>query len=230
MRRRRRRQRGQRSSQRRRSLSALIIFVSIDVFSADTAAVSQIPSQTLRNVESSTSCNSCTTFGQRSVVYFPLVCRSGVSDEDADRAKVAVGRCRRRRAGVRCGIAHKAGQRQQPSLASVGGGMAAGAALAHPRAADPRVRPIFSTICHVNIPMTHASCNEPESASMQPACRERAARAELVEGFGTGSVDTLPSQVGGQAARPPAYGVSGRGLRPTPFGVGTWEYILAHPL
>ena len=60
----------------------------------------------------------------------------------------------------------------------------------------------------------------------RPACRERAARAELVEGFGTGSVDTLPSQVGGQAARPPAYGVSGRGLRPTPFGVGTWEYIL----
>ena len=30
---------------------------------------------------------------------------------------------------------------EQPSLASVGGGMAAGAAFAHPRAADARVRP-----------------------------------------------------------------------------------------
>ena len=32
---------------------------------------------------------------------------------------------------------------EQPSLASVGGGMAAGAAFTHPRAADARVRPIF---------------------------------------------------------------------------------------
>ena len=31
---------------------------------------------------------------------------------------------------------------EQPSLASVGDGMAAGAAFAHPRAADARVRPI----------------------------------------------------------------------------------------
>ena len=32
---------------------------------------------------------------------------------------------------------------EEPSLASVGGGMAAGAAFAHSRAADARVRPIF---------------------------------------------------------------------------------------
>ena len=32
---------------------------------------------------------------------------------------------------------------EQPSLASVGGGMAAGAAFAHPRAANARVRPNF---------------------------------------------------------------------------------------
>ena len=44
------------------------------------------------------------------------------------------------------GVAHKAPE--QPSLASVGGagGMAAGAAFAPPRAADARVRPIFSTL------------------------------------------------------------------------------------
>ena len=36
---------------------------------------------------------------------------------------------------------HKA--RAALSLASVGGGMAAGAAFAHPRAADARVRPNF---------------------------------------------------------------------------------------
>ena len=35
---------------------------------------------------------------------------------------------------------------EQPSLASVGGGMAAGAAFAHPRAAGARVRPIFFTL------------------------------------------------------------------------------------
>ena len=35
---------------------------------------------------------------------------------------------------------------EQPSLASVGGAMAAGAAFAHPRAADARVRPIFLTL------------------------------------------------------------------------------------
>ena len=46
-------------------------------------------------------------------------------------------------------LAHTQGQRQraltteQPSLALVGGGMAAGAAFAHPRAADPWVRPVF---------------------------------------------------------------------------------------
>ena len=34
---------------------------------------------------------------------------------------------------------------EQASLASVGGGMAAGAVFAHPRAADARVRPIFLT-------------------------------------------------------------------------------------
>ena len=50
---------------------------------------------------------------------------------------------------------------EQPSLASVGGGMAAGAAFAHPRAADPRVRPIFSTISNVNVPMTHATSHQP---------------------------------------------------------------------
>ena len=34
---------------------------------------------------------------------------------------------------------------EQPSLASVGGGMAAGAAFAHPRVREPRGRPIFLT-------------------------------------------------------------------------------------
>ena len=44
---------------------------------------------------------------------------------------------------VHTGVAHKA-RAEQPSLASVGGGMTAGAAFAHPQAADARrSRPIF---------------------------------------------------------------------------------------
>ena len=77
----------------------------------------------------------------------------GVSADDKHlrqrrRFKVVVGRRLRHRAGVpHVGVhrrlAHKRA-RAAPSLASeVGGGMAAGTAFAHPRAADARVRPIF---------------------------------------------------------------------------------------
>ena len=48
---------------------------------------------------------------------------------------------------------------EQPSLASVGCGMAAGAAFAHPRAADARVRPNFLTHLYRKCP--NDSCNEP---------------------------------------------------------------------
>ena len=41
------------------------------------------------------------------------------------------------------GVTHKARARGQPSLASVGYGMAAGAAFAHPPVREPRGRPIF---------------------------------------------------------------------------------------
>ena len=66
---------------------------------------------------------------------------------------MVVGRQLHHRAGVHMRHPHK--WPGQPSLASVGGSMAAGAAFAHPRAANARVRPIFSTICHVNVQMTH---------------------------------------------------------------------------
>ena len=48
----------------------------------------------------------------------------------------------------------------QPSLASVGGGMAAGAAFAHPRAADVGSVRSFSTLCNANDPMTHATSRQ----------------------------------------------------------------------
>ena len=68
--------------------------------------------------------------------------------------KVVVGRRPRHRAGVH--RRHPQATRpEQPSLPSVGGGMAAGAAFAYPRAADARVRPIFCAICNVNVQMTH---------------------------------------------------------------------------
>ena len=57
--------------------------------------------------------------------------------------KVVVGRQPRHRAGVYWRAQVSPTRPEQPSLASLGGGMAAGAAFAHPRAADARVRPIF---------------------------------------------------------------------------------------
>ena len=54
--------------------------------------------------------------------------------------KVIAGRRLRHQAGVHT---HRPQGQSSPLCASVGGGMAAGAAFAHPRAADTRVRPIF---------------------------------------------------------------------------------------
>ena len=53
------------------------------------------------------------------------------------------------------GVAHKA--RAALSGLSVGGGMAAGAAFAHPRAADVGSVQSFSTLCNANDQMTHAT-------------------------------------------------------------------------
>ena len=79
------------------------------------------------------------------------------------------------------GLAHKARGPEQPSasLASVGCGMAAGAAFAHPRAADTRVRPIFfNHICHGYVPYTHATshahlCGRPLAPSSPPIRPDR---------------------------------------------------------
>ena len=54
---------------------------------------------------------------------------------------------------------HECTQSSARSLASVGGGMAAGAAFAHPRAADARLRPIFLT--HMPRKCVTYSHNEP---------------------------------------------------------------------
>ena len=62
------------------------------------------------------------------------------------------------RAGVHSHSAQASPTRpEQPSLASVGGGMAAGAAFAHPRAADVGSVRSFSTLYNANDRMTHAS-------------------------------------------------------------------------
>ena len=48
---------------------------------------------------------------------------------------------------------------EEPSLASVGSGMAAGAAFGHPRVCGARVRPIF--LNHMHRKCAYDSCNEP---------------------------------------------------------------------